>query len=1198
MALITAAQITNQFLYGQTTTPSNLASANLIRPATATPPPLTQNVNEYMNVGGGRFAIGSSFTLVQLFFSSIQIPVGTYTKAALASMLGVSYYGLILDQWSVEDGTNDYAERAYIWNRGEFKISDSATFTVSASGDRYIQDFGVEPVGNENFDFVGGVPQGLNDGLRNLVDPSKIGRAVSIQFTGQVSKEPIYDQNDYLDDLNTASQWTYPTLINYDLSSGIAEGANIDAVELSVGLLPADLTFARATGTQNLVITITSSGETLTIVDQFLKHATGPIATEIEELRFSDETALTAEDIRELVLAQAKTSGDDEIVAFHTADTLDGGAGNDTLVGNGGGDTFVFGLGYGQDIVDAYIVYVTRDEPDRILFDADVAPEDLVLSRSGDDLVLSISGTDDRLTIADHFSSLGYWEVEEFHFSDETVWTAADIQLRMLAGTSGGDVLIGGTDADYLDGGAGNDILKGRQGDDTYVFGIGYGRDTIDDDNNSLIGDAPDRLLFGAGVGMEDLEFVKVGTDDLVVRILGTEDEVTIKQHYTPVFSVSNFELADGTTFTATDVETIIQQQGPGVVTHRGTSAAETINGTGEDDIIDGLSGADTLLGGWGSDTYLFGVGSGNDVIEEDGLSNDVDTIKLLDLDPLDVLVGRNGNDLYITIISSNEVLKVTDHFNSQGEGIEQIVFADTTVWDRTTIQAQAIMLGTQSAESINGSGAADTIDGLGGADTLQGGWGGDTYIYRVGSGNDTIIENGLSGDVDKIRLVGLNPADVALARIGDHLFITVNSTGEQLKVQEHFDGTNWGIEQIIFGDTTTWDRTTIQANAILTGTSSAETITGTGAADIINGLGGNDNLNGGGGGDTYIFGAGSGNDTIGENSDGTAIDKVRLVGLDPSDVTFSRTGDHLFITITSSGEQLKITDHFYSTTYGVEQLVFDDNVVWNRTAILLEVPQIGTAGNDWLSGTGRDDAFRGGLGNDTLLGSNGSDYYVYASGDGNDKFDDESWLASDVDVVWFTDINPGDITLTRAGNDLMVNITATGHQIENDEFYWNTTDYYGVDQLRFANGTTWTREQVIQNAWWNGTGGNDTISGWGLVDNINGGGGNDTLNGNAGADTIVGGSGNDTLTGGSGNDVFVFGAGFNIDTITDFAGGSGAGDIIEFRDGLVADFTALQSISIQNGSDVVITVDGSNGSITLQNVTLANLAQDDFRFL
>ena len=54
---------------------------------------------------------------------------------------------------------------------------------------------------------------------------------------------------------------------------------------------------------------------------------------------------------------------------------------------------------------------------------------------------------------------------------------------------------------------------------------------------------------------------------------------------------------------------------------------------------------------------------------------------------------------------------------------------------------------------------------------------------------------------------------------------------------------------------------------------------------------------------------------------------------------------------------------------------------------------------------------------------------------------------------------------------------------------------------------------------------------------------------------------------------------------------------MIEIQDGLFADFAAVQSASAQVGSNVVITLDASN-TITLQNVTLANLHQDDFNLV
>jgi hypothetical protein len=54
---------------------------------------------------------------------------------------------------------------------------------------------------------------------------------------------------------------------------------------------------------------------------------------------------------------------------------------------------------------------------------------------------------------------------------------------------------------------------------------------------------------------------------------------------------------------------------------------------------------------------------------------------------------------------------------------------------------------------------------------------------------------------------------------------------------------------------------------------------------------------------------------------------------------------------------------------------------------------------------------------------------------------------------------------------------------------------------------------------------------------------------------------------------------------------------VIRIEDSLFADFAAVQAASAQVGSNVVITLDASN-TITLQNVTLANLHQDDFQLV
>ena len=60
----------------------------------------------------------------------------------------------------------------------------------------------------------------------------------------------------------------------------------------------------------------------------------------------------------------------------------------------------------------------------------------------------------------------------------------------LLQGGSGNDHLWAGDGNDALIGGAGNDDLRGGRGDDIYLFGTGWGRDTVTDDGGTLVFDS------------------------------------------------------------------------------------------------------------------------------------------------------------------------------------------------------------------------------------------------------------------------------------------------------------------------------------------------------------------------------------------------------------------------------------------------------------------------------------------------------------------------------------------------------------------------------------------------------------------------------------------------------------------------------------------------------------------------------------
>ena len=90
--------------------------------------------------------------------------------------------------------------------------------------------------------------------------------------------------------------------------------------------------------------------------------------------------------------------------------------------------------------------------------------------------------------------------------------------------------------------------------------------------------------------------------------------------------------------------------------------------------------------------------------------------------------------------------------------------------------------------------------------------------------------------------------------------------------------------------------------------------------------------------------------------------------------------------------------------------------------------------------------------------------------------------------------------------------------------------------------------------------------------------------------------NGNDILVGGAGDDTFVFAEDTGHDIIEDFAAGEGSDDVIELQG--ISNFDSYEKIlaaADDDGFDTTISIDAEN-SITLKNVLVSELHQDDFR--
>jgi Ca2+-binding RTX toxin-like protein len=961
-----------------------------------------------------------------------------------------------------------------------------------------------------------------------------------------------------------------------DDASAVSSGA--DALVLT------DIDSTAATisrvGTSDDVLITLSGGGSITIKNQLSNWGYGTI----ESIHFADNVTLSAVQVREIAegvdpshVTVLGTSASETLVGTSGADVFDGLGGDDILQGSYGTDNYRFGLGSGNDRIEE----VNEPNTDDRAWLVGLLPSDVQFARVGNDATIKILSSGETLTLKDEFAST-WTGIERVQFADGTSWDQTQIHdAAWFRGTSGNDTLNGSGDADTLDGEGGNDTLNGGSGGDTYIFRVGSGNDTIGENSDSAATDTI-RLV---GLNPADVTLSRNG-QDLIVAINATGEKLTVVGHYYGTFNgIEQIVFADNTTL---DRTAILNQ-----AWIRGTSGNDTLNGTSDPDTLDGLAGNDTLNGAAGSDTYIFRVGSGNDTISGEFDSGATDTIKLVGLDPADVTLSRNGQDLAVRINSSGETITVVGHFYGTGDGIEQIAFENGTIWNRAAIQSEAWIRGTSGNDTLNGTFDPDTLDGGPGNDTLNGGGNSDTYIFGIGSGSDTISGESDSSATDTIKLVGLNPADVTLSRVVQDLAVTINSTGEKITVVGHFYGTGDGIEQIAFENGTVWNRATIQSEAWIRGTSGNDTLNGTFDPDTLDGGAGNDALNGGAGGDTYIFGVGSGIDTIGENSDSGATDTVRLVGLNPSDVTLGRSGNDLVVGINATGEQVTVVGHFFGTFNGIEQIVFADQTVWNRADIALQAPVTGTSGNDSLTGTSGDDAFLGGLGNDYLQGNEGNDTYIFRLGDGQDTVAD--WgTSSDVDVLKFgPGILPGNVSVTGINsNDIRLSIAGTGDSVTLGlqlSGIWG-----GVDQVRFADNTVWDRATLLQKAT-TPTSGNDTIYGDYTANTLSGGAGNDSLYGREGNDQLSGDTGNDILQGGAGNDTYLFNLGDGQDRISDAGEGSDL-DTVQFGAGITTNNVTVTLADA--GRDIVLTINGTSDVVTLDDrVTGSWNSADQVRF-
>jgi hypothetical protein len=339
-----------------------------------------------------------------------------------------------------------------------------------------------------------------------------------------------------------------------------------------------------------------------------------------------------------------------------------------------------------------------------------------------------------------------------------------------------------------------------------------------------------------------------------------------------------------------------------------------------------------------------------------------------------------------------------------------------------------------------------------------------------------------LNGGTGVVNLNAL-PTAVSLGTSGSDLVISLGSGADTLTVHNNFAGTN-GITAIKFADGTVWDRATISANAPIRGMSGNDYFNAPADGVTIIPGPGDDTVNlTGTGADLVEFAKGDGHDTLTNGGSGyQRNDTLYLTDILPSEVQLTRIDTKLIVSVPSTDDNVTVQYQFYdggSSVYGINNIKFADGTVWDRATIMANAPIRGTSGNDYFNAPADGVTIIPGPGDDTVnLTGTGADLIEFAKGDGHDTLTNGSSGYQRNDTLYLTNILPSEIQLTRTDAELIVSVPSTGDSVTVQyQFYNGGSSVYGVNNIKFADGTVWDRATITANAPIRGTSGNDYIN-------------------------------------------------------------------------------------------------------------------------
>jgi Ca2+-binding RTX toxin-like protein len=1158
MSMLTAEEVTNLFLYGQKSTPSDLTADGIVDHSAGT---ATVDLNEYMTNGPGRFASPALFDIVKLFFSptTSALPPGRYEEIPFRSVIGTDQVFITQYQWTLDDGGSDYAERTFIWNSVAFEIDDSAVFVIEPDGSRYIENFAVRPYsnsGSENFDFDskdwGAIAGNLL--LGPIIDPNGIGKTVDIGFDGSLSFKK-YTYSDYQQDAATVSDHEFSPIDLYgdmvEILDSLFQGGAIrfldgnkpiiygsageDGLSGTVTRVGVDLSDHRylAEYISNGITYIGGEGaDTIVGTDVNDKLIGGGDADRLSGGRGFDSYEADSEDTiwdsdgkglvklnGKVLTGGSRTEDDPEGVYKNGNDTYK--LSGNTLTINGG--LVIEEFTKSSNDLDIRLKDEDEDEDDDpsapSIDDAENTTSPLILDLDGDGIETT------RL--------LNFFDHDGDGFQEKTGWVGAGDGFLARDLNGDGNINSGlelfGNNTQLESGAKAENGFQALDDLDSNEDGVISGEDSAwaelsvwkDSNGNAAVDDGELLSLDEHGIASINIDY----TDSSVVDAHGhqhrqsssmTMTDNTERQVSDVWFQVDHAQRLQAETSLPDDILGLPDAQGFGKVADLRIAMAgnETLKAmvadyVAEDDSSNRHAMIESLVYEWAG------------VTDVDPNSRDPSRIygHVMDARQLEALEALVGKDYLGTWCwgekdpnpHGNAAPKLIAEFNKFADFFEAQLVAQT--------QYQEEFSWIHAGFNTNGKSFIGDFDAF------------ESLILDLENQGHL---NKISGLVDIARGLGAYSS-----RFRDNLSGSFSAIiAEKPVLAELLDG------------------------SFIEGTEGGDNLRGSNDSDVLQGKAGNDFLYGNRGNDVYFFQEGDGFDRI-LDSDG--IDSIRLgAGYTSDKVKISRDATTLWISrLTESGspsdDKIQVDNFFnFDGTLDspIESIIFDEGETWDLARIQQEI--LGTiglddndiygsetgdqlnalAGNDvvWsyagddvidagdgddqINAGAGDDTLTGGAGNDSLLGDAGNDEYRFSAGHGQDVVNNYDEGEASIDRIRFDEsISSDDVTLERNGNDLLVLSQADDQILVRSFFNDSGNSAFALDGIVFSDGTSWDKDYILD-AVKVVSEGDDVVIGYDTKDDVvDALGGNDRVYGHAGSDVLRGGNGNDRLYGQDGND-------------------------------------------------------------------------------